>query len=79
MSNIDPFANVEYQNWLALQSKAAAAVAANETFLANAATVTYPLSTAEQTALVNQVVALTRQVDALIRFALGELTDTGGT
>lgn len=66
-------------NQATLQQKANAALATNQTFLTNAATVTYPLTTTEQTALVNQVAALTRQVNALIYLTLQEFSSTTGT
>lgn len=62
-----------------LLAEAVQAVTNNEGWLTQAAGVTYPLTTAEQTSLVNQVVALTHQVDVLIKFAAGLLSDTGGT
>ncbi len=64
-------------NFAALQTKANAALTTNQTFLA--LTPTYPLTSAEQQALVAQVVALTKQVDALIHLALNQLADTTGT
>lgn len=59
-------------NMIALQTNALNALAGNLTFLG--LTPTFPLSNAAQQALVQQVAALTRQVDALIRLALGQLT-----
>lgn len=69
------------------------AEADNEAWITEAGGATYPLSTAEQTALVNQVVTLTQQIDglanqvltltqqcsALIRIAFGMLDTTSGT
>jgi hypothetical protein len=71
--------DVELTNYLALYAKGQQALTANQTFIGNAAGVSGPLSAAQQTALVNQTVALTQQVDAIIRVLLGLLTDTGGT
>ncbi len=53
-------------NTATLQTRAKTALATNQTWLAAAANVTYPLTTAEQTSLVNHVVSLTRQVDAVV-------------
>lgn len=73
-----------------LQNKASNALVNNQTFLDQAnpltETPTYPLSTAEQEILVEavialgtQVIALTRQVDALIYLQLEEFASTAGT
>jgi hypothetical protein len=52
---------------------------ANQTFITNAASVTFPLSNANQQALVNQVVALTKQLDMIGRVVFGALSSTVGT
>ena len=64
-------------NRTALQQKANAALAGNQTFLA--LTPTFPLTVAEQQALVAQVAALTRQVNALVYLQLQEFSSTTGT
>jgi hypothetical protein len=61
-------------NFAALVTKAQAALATNEAFLTSIANATYPLSTAEQQALVAQVVACTRQIQAVILFLLHAIT-----
>lgn len=77
-------------NQSSLQAKASTALTASQTFLARlnprSATPTYPLSVAEQETFVAaveaigaQVVALTRQVNALIYLQLQEFATTTGT
>lgn len=77
---------IEQTNLANLVGKARNAVATNTNFQTNAATVTYPLSAAAQQALVNEVVAMSRQNNALIKIVLGlvladmtQLADTTGT
>lgn len=73
-------ANLAAANRSTLRQRAVNAIAANDSFLAAAAGATFPLTVAEQTALVGQVAALTRQANALIRLAAadlaGDLSDT---
>lgn len=66
-------------NAATMQTAATNALAANQTFITAAASVTFPLSNANQQALVNQVVALSKQVDALIRLSLNQTSSTAGT
>lgn len=73
-----PGAGTPAANLVSLQSKAVTALTNNIAFLGQAAP-TFPLTTAEQQALVAQVAALTRQVDALIYLALQALGSTSGT
>jgi len=61
-----------------LQNKAQAALTNNIAALA-LPTPSFPLSNAAQQALVNQVTALTRQMDAIIRLLLNVLDSTDGT
>jgi hypothetical protein len=74
-----PGAGTPAANYTTLASRAQAAIVNNVTFISTAATVTFPLTSAEQQALVNQVVALTKQVNALAKITLNLLTDTTGT
>ena len=65
-------------NLVALQAAGQTALANNITFL-GLAPPTFPLSNAAQQALVNQVTALTRQTNAVIRVLLNLLDSTSGT
>jgi hypothetical protein len=73
-----PAAGSPLGNQQALLAKAAVAVSNNLAFLGLNAP-SFPLNNAAQQALVAQVVALTRQVDALILLATGLLSSTTGT
>jgi hypothetical protein len=64
-------------NQATLRQKAQNALATNQSFLA--LTSTFPLTAVEQQALVAQVAALTRQINALIYLQLQEFSSTGGT
>jgi len=66
-------------NQQTLQQRAQAALTTNSSFQTQAAAVTFPLSNAAQQALVNEVIALSRQNNALIRLLLGLLDSTTGT
>lgn len=66
-----PAANSTVGNEAALLQKAANALTANATYLA--------IGSPTQAQAVAQVAALTRQVNALIRLAADDLTDTTGT
>lgn len=62
-----------------LQAKAVAAITNNIAWVTTASAFSYNLNRTEQQNLVNHVIALTRQVNALIKLQLGELTNRTGT
>lgn len=69
---------VTASNEATIQANAETALTTNATFLGQGAP-TYPLTIAEQQALVAQVAALTHQVNGLIRLALAQFDSTAGT
>lgn len=71
--------NAAHGNTMALWQRAQAALANNSAFIANAAGASFPLTIAEQQALVAQVVALSRQVNALAHLVMGTVSDISDT
>jgi hypothetical protein len=71
--------NAIVNNLAQLTAASSQAITNNVTYINNASQVAFPLSIAAQTLLLNQVVALTKQVDALIRITINQLNSTTGT
>lgn len=66
-------------NTATLQARAKSALATNGAWLTAAASASYPLTRTEQMSVVNHLMALTRQMDAVIKLILELVTTTTGT